>query len=56
MTLKQLENIIALRGEIAQLNKSMEKHYKEGDFVGDFGLNCASGEAIPYMIQGVAER
>jgi len=43
MTLKQLENIIALRGEIAQLNKSMEKHYKAGDMVGDYYYAPNSG-------------
>lgn len=52
MTLKQLENIIALRGEIAQLNRSMEKHYRAGDFVGDYGYNPNSGS--PYVIQGIA--
>ena len=54
MTLKELENIIALRGEITQLSKSMDKHYRMGDFVGDFGINCGTGQNAPYLIQGVA--
>jgi hypothetical protein len=51
-TLKELEDIIALRSEIVQLNKSMEKHYKAGDFVGDYGYAPNSGR--PFPIYGIA--
>ena len=39
MTLKELKAIMALRGEISQLLCLLEKHYKRGDYVGDYGYN-----------------
>ena len=54
MTLRDLKNIIALRGEIAQICKDMKRHYAAGDYVGDYGLNCRSGRPVPYTISGLA--
>lgn len=56
MSLKELEKIVALRGEIAQLTKSTEKHYKAGDIVADYGLDGKSGEMRAYSVTGIAAR
>ena len=54
MTLKELEQIFALRSEINLLKKRMEKMQQKGDFVGDYGFKPNRGR--PFTIQGYAAK